>query len=149
MPKNAELLQRIMDYKSRMGQVVWPPADEDALALLTRYSGTIQNIDVPDTYKWLLSITNGLDFNSYVIYGTIVHTNPFLDSFRDVNEMLRQSPREHVFYGDTADELFVFELGSKRFQAVDRPSFSLLEEFENFDAMLAYILHSASEQLDF
>ncbi len=70
---------------------------------------------------------------------------PYLASFRAANELFSNSEPDYVLYGETGDELFAQHRQSGAWQAIDRASLSVQEDFDSFDALLDHALRTAYE----
>ncbi len=136
-----ELVEKVIAAKR--GDVIWPPADAASVEAVRRYIHSTFGIELPSSYVALVSRTDGLEYNSYVIFGTTSHRDPYLPSVQELNQVLFNEPKPHAFFGETADELFAYCPEDGIWRALDRPSLSPLEVFDDFDTMLLHILKRA------
>ena len=137
------LLSRISRRKEEAKETLRPPADLGEAAKMDHYANDVLKTPLPKSYILFLSKMDGLNFNGYLIFGASTRQTPYLPSFAEANELLARTPRQHALYGHTGDEMYAQHLASSRWQALDRASLSVLEEFESFDLMLSHVLQEA------
>ena len=90
-----ELVEKVIVAKR--GDVIWPPADTASVEAVRRYIHGTFGIELPSSYVALVSRTDGLEYNSYVIFGTISHRDPYLPSVQELNQILFNEPKPHAF----------------------------------------------------
>ena len=104
-------------------------------------------MELPHAYVELVSSTDGLEFNSTMIFGVNTHQNPYLSSVEEINEVLVGTPRKHAFFGGTGDDLFEYSLQDDTWRVLDRTTLSPLRDFQNFDRLFLSILDKACDIL--
>jgi hypothetical protein len=141
-----DLLVQINAEQREFEQTIWSPASPDAIARLRRLARDTLQTDLPEDYVTFLGRNDGLDFNGHVIYGTTEHKQPFLSGFVEANERLSGPQARHVYYGDTADQLYAQDRASRAWVVLDRPSLDVIATFPSFNAMLTKALCDAIEE---
>jgi hypothetical protein len=96
MSATEALLQRIDAEKRAYDQTIWPPAAEEAIDRLRVHARETLKTALPESYIALLRRNNGVDFNSYAIFGTTEHQQPFLGGFIEANARLADPPSRFV-----------------------------------------------------
>jgi hypothetical protein len=145
MSATEALLQRIDAEKRAYDQTIWPPAEE-AIDRLCSHARETLKTNLPEGYVALLRRRDGVDFNSYAIYGATEHKQPFLAGFIESNARLADPPSRFVFYGETGDTLYAHDRTDGRWVALDAPSLDVVDAFDSFDAMLGHVLREACEE---
>jgi hypothetical protein len=146
MSATEALLQRIDAEKREYDQTIWPPAAEEAIDRLRAHARETLKTEAPEGYVALLRRNDGVEFNSYAIYGATEHKQPFLAGFIEANARLVDSPSRFVFYGETGNTLYAQDRTDGRWVALDAPSLDVVDEFDSFDAMLERVLREACEE---
>jgi hypothetical protein len=141
-----DLLQRIDAEKREYDQTIWPPATQEAIDRVRSYTRDVLQAELSESYVAFLRRNDGLNFNSYAIYGATEHAKPFLGGFVEVNARLADPPSRFVYYGETGNTLYAEERTSGRWFALDVPSLDAVDEFDSFDAMLEHILREAYDE---
>lgn len=141
-----DLLQRIDAEKREYDQTIWPPATQEAIDRVCGYARDMLQAELSESYVAFLRRNDGLNFNSYTIYGATEHAKPFLGGFIEVNARLADPPSPFVYYGETGNTLYAQERTSGRWVALDVPSLDVVDEFDSFDAMLEHILREAYDE---
>jgi hypothetical protein len=141
-----ELLQRIDAEKREYDQRIWPPATDEAIDSVRSYARDILRAELSESYIEFLRRNDGLNFNSYYIYGATEHEQPFLGGFIEVNSRLADPPSQFVYYGETGHTLYAQDRASGRWVALDVPSLDVVDQFDSFDAMLEHVLREAYEE---
>jgi hypothetical protein len=97
-------------------------------------------------YKDFLRKVNGLVFNGVNVYGVdeefIQDNNDHIEGFIDNNEVWREEDDEnrYLYYGDTDVAWFCYDMIDDIYVELDKPSVSLMREFDSFDDMLNTML---------
>jgi hypothetical protein len=146
MSATEALLQRIDAEKREYDQTIWPPADEEAIDRLRAHARETLKTELPETYIALLRRNDGVDFNSYAIFGATEHKQPFLGGFIEANARLADPPSRFVFFGETGNTLYAQDRTNGRWVTLDAPSLDVVDEFDSFDAMLEHVLREACEE---
>jgi hypothetical protein len=140
-----DILSQIHAEKLAAKATVRAPADDAAIARLISYAADERKTALPEGYIAFLKRNDGLDFNGNVIYGATTQDSPYLSSFQQANELFSDADPDYVLYGENGDELFAQHRATGAWQIIDRPSLSLLEQFDSFDALLDKVLRDAYE----
>ena len=103
--------------------------------------------ELPEEYIKFLSVVNGLEFNGLILYGI---DESILDrknaqtvtGYIDSNEIWYENEwqKEYMFFGDADISWYCLDVSKNVFVELDKPSGSLMQEFENFEDMLEYAL---------
>ncbi len=118
------------DYK----QEPPPPATEEALRRRTRDE---LNEDVPGGYLDFLRVTDGLMYNGLFLYGT-VEENSFVE--KNLEWRSYEEHNKYLIFGDGDISLYALNLITGRYELQDRPSGTVMETFDTFDALVAEAL---------
>lgn len=105
------------------------------------------NVKIPQEYCRILQLVNGLEFNGFIIYGideyllkknTNQHINGFIDNnmIYYYNDWLKQ----YIFFGESDISWYVYDIPSKMYFEIDRPSEEKMVAFNNFIDMVIKIL---------
>lgn len=105
------------------------------------------NVKIPQEYCRILQLVNGLEFNGFIIYGideyllkknTNQHINGFVDNnmIYYCNDWLKQ----YIFFGESDISWYVYDIPSKMYFEIDRPSEEKMVAFNNFIDMVIKIL---------
>jgi hypothetical protein len=146
MSTTEDLLQRIDAEKREYDQTIWPPATPQAIERVRRYTRDTLQAELPESHVRFLQRNDGLNFNSYSVYGATEHETPFLGGFIEVNARLADPPSRFVYYGGTGNTFYAQERTSRRWVALDVPSLDVVGEFDSFDTMLEYVLREAYDE---
>jgi hypothetical protein len=144
-----QLLQEHIDDKKAYGESPQPAAGPAQLQALRARAKKELGVDLPAAYLELLKITDGLDSNGMVIYGS--ETRPIvgyeekdrlIQGIVDANLIWRDYPphAQWLFFGDSGISMYGLDLEGGKYQILDRASNSLVEEFPSFEGMLARAL---------
>ncbi len=147
MSQVQDLLRKIFEIKKDIGDVIWPSADPISLERLRAYMRRTFRMELPHAYVELVSSTDGLEFNSTMIFGVNTHQNPYLSSVEEINEVLVGTPRQHAFFGSTEHDLLAYCLQDDTWRVLDRTTLTPLRDFQNFDRLFLYILDKACDIL--
>jgi hypothetical protein len=137
------LLWRIDAEKRAYDQAIWPPADEETIDRLRAHARQTLKTELPESYIALLRRNDGVEFNSYAIYGATEHKQPFLGGLIEANARLADPPSRFVLYGETGNTLYAQDRTNDRWVTLDAPSLDVVNEFDTFDAMLEHVLREA------
>ncbi|MFJ5772512.1 YrhA family protein [Psychrobacillus sp. NPDC093180] len=98
---------------------------------------------LPQQYYEYLQTVNGIEFNGLKIYGidkVFLDTKQInqVDSFFDANETWESIKGEDklIFLGDSDIAWFCYNVSTKIFVELDKPSGEHMESFRDFDVML-------------
>jgi len=101
------------------------------------------NYTIPSVFQKLLSYSNGIMFNGLTIWPTEKYWL-FQESFMDANSNLREFMDDRfLYFGNRDEELYIFNPNEMAYQAIDYISDTAWEEFDNFEAMIEFMLKRA------
>ncbi len=108
------------------------------------------HIDIPNTYVEFLNLINGLDFNGLVIYGVDKvllekEIEEDVHGFIETNEYWYENEwqKQYLFFGDSDTSWYCYDLKEDQYVELDKPSGTLMQEFEGFGIMLDDALNTA------
>jgi hypothetical protein len=139
------LLAAINAVQRKFAQTISPPASPDAIERLRRSAWNTFRTDLPEGYLTFLGRTDGLVFNSYMIFGATERKVPFLSGFVEANNRLGEPDDSYVYYGQSSIDLYAQNRTSGAWVTLDVPSWDVVATFPSFDAMLAQVLRDALE----
>lgn len=100
-------------------------------------------IPLPDDFIEFLNITNGLEFNGLIIFGSknITVADPFKSELLEANitfhEVESYDLRKLLLIGETSSSVLTYDHNSNSYQLRDRIALDRLEEFSTFKELLA------------
>ena len=138
--------------REELGEGLRPPSSEDEIEDLRRRSNAALGASVPDPYAELLRITNGLDWNGFMLYAshserTEMFERDVIDGYVEMNSELRSFEpfRDYLFFAAGEMTHYVYNLVESRYEELSRDCGELLEVFGSFDAMLTKALYDLCE----
>jgi hypothetical protein len=138
-----DLLAAINAKQREFAQTILPPASPVAIERLRRYARDTLRTELPEGYVTFLGRTDGLVFNSYVIYGAIEHKKPFVSGFVEANEIFGGADDKYVYYGQSSIDMYAQDRMSGAWVTLDVPSWDVVATFPSFEAMLTQVLRAA------
>jgi hypothetical protein len=144
----AQSLGKVHDRQREYQMFIEPPAESGRVQLLRQATRSELNHDLPEDYVAFLELSDGIDWNGAVVYGTErkaeSHERPFLEGFLEANQALRDGePFRHLLaLGESGMELYVYEPQSDKFSIIDRLSVDTYETCDSFDDLLDAILRN-------
>lgn len=106
---------------------------------------------VPEDYRAFLKLMNGLDYNSFSIYGSettpiVGHPQVTVSGMVEANLGLRHTPscHAHLLYGELPPLLYASDLTGTKFGSFDQTSLDQVEAFSSFEEMLDAALAEAN-----
>jgi len=120
-----------------------PSANREAVtAVADAFEREFQR-SLPDAYQRLLLASDGIMENGLTIWPCAPYWE-FHESILSANRDLRENISEDfLYFGVRDDSVFVMELSSGRFLAVELNGLSEWEEFRNCEAMIEFMLERA------
>ena len=121
-----------------------PPgaSPETVEAVAAAFEGEFQ-YPLPDAYRRLLLASNGVLENGLTIWPCAVY-GEFQESILTANLELRENiSDDYLYFGQRDDSVFVMELASGRYLAIELNGLAEWEEFLNCEAMLEFMLERA------
>lgn len=105
------------------------------------------NVKIPQEYCRILQLVNGLEFNGFIIYGIDEYllkknTNQHINGFVDNNMIYYYNDwlKQYIFFGESDISWYVYDIPSKMYFEIDRPSEEKMVAFNNFIDMVIKIL---------
>ncbi len=94
----------------------------------------------PESYRQLLIHSNGIMFNGLTIWPTRKYAS-FRESLISANHNLQNSLcDEYIYFGKRDEELYIYNLNEKKFQAIEYVGQYAWQEFLTADEMLLFML---------
>ncbi|MED3629807.1 YrhA family protein [Bacillus subtilis subsp. subtilis] len=100
--------------------------------------------EIPSGYKKFLQTVNGLDFNGLVIYGLDQEllreeNDEEVYGFIETNEQWHENDeqKKYLFFGDSDTAWYCLDVIQNEYLELDKPSGTLMNKFNDFNAMLA------------
>ncbi|MCW8785771.1 MULTISPECIES: YrhA family protein [Bacillus amyloliquefaciens group] len=100
--------------------------------------------EIPSGYKKFLQTVNGLDFNGLVIYGLDQEllreeNDEEVYGFFETNEQWHENDeqKKYLFFGDSDTAWYCLDVIENAYLELDKPSGTLMNKFNDFNAMLA------------
>ena len=124
-----EIIDKINNEMKRYGENINDGAMDDEIEVFSNEVNKKLNIKLPQEYCIVLKLVNGLEFNGFIIYGIDEyllkkdinqHINGFIDNNLICydNEWLKQ----YIFFGESDISWYVYDISSKMYFEIDRPS---------------------------
>lgn len=134
------LVAKIHQLRRSDGDAVPPPASEPAIAALTSAFEAAFGMALPAAYQRILRLSDGLLFDGLTLWPTEA-TALLRESLSDANIDLRETiDDELVYFGQRDDVLFVYDPRKQRYAAIELPSLTEWESFEDADALMIFML---------
>ena len=144
------ILNQIITEKKSYGEKVNLGAKDDEISAFCNEVKIIFNANIPQGYIKFLKNINGLDFNSYVIYGIdqkFLQTlpNQIIHGFIQHNKIFHEDSRfkNYFFLGSSGISWYVYDYVLNKFLELDSPSGEVADEFNDFELLLEKILGEA------
>ncbi|MGE3803125.1 MAG: YrhA family protein [Gemmataceae bacterium] len=142
-----ELLHEIKKKKLKRGQDLQPPLPLPRLEKLRAEVEEQFNQTLPWAYCELLSMTNGLTWESLFIYGdvrstAVGYTERFIPGFLHTNLGLRDidGMEDFLIFGDDDTLLYTYCVSETEFQTLLKSRMALVDTYQSFAAMLTFAL---------
>ncbi len=109
------------------------------------------NYKLPKEYIEFLSYINGIEYNGLVLYGvdnTITNdenTNQEVTGYIETNEIWYENEHQkaYMFFGDGNISWYCYDIERDIYVELDKPSGSLVQEFQGFYHMVDYALSNS------
>ena len=139
-----ELMQQVTaEVYTRYNRHLQPPATEAFLARLRQRTHDELSAELPEGYQDFLKRTDGLYFDSLVIYAS--DRNPvsdkpgaFMQSFIENNLEWRsyEKRKNYLYFADEDISLYAYNLIEKRYEIQDRSSGGVVSTPNTFEEMI-------------
>lgn len=137
------LVRAIQQRREKSGLHNPTGAMPDAIAEVDRLFDLKFKARLPDAYKRLLRVSDGLIENGLTIWPCTAH-GKFTESVISANLELRDSVSDDfLYFGQRDDSVFVLDLPNWRFRAVELNGLAEWEAFPDCESMLVFILDRA------
>lgn len=101
------------------------------------------NTKLPEAYKQLVGLLNGVDFNTLFIW-PLKAGSFFPKNLLQINTELRHTFSEEFFYfGKMGEELYVYNIKNKNFSAIDYVDKSIFKQFDTAESMFIFMLETS------
>ena len=152
LDKISDYLRQMQAEDARFGDQSQPPAANDALNRLRQQAHEKFNYELPKNYVALLTMSDGVNFNSYTLYASktlpiIGYTDRFIEGFIEANDLWEEyeDNNDHhlLVFGETGDDLFLFDRRDQKFKVTDKVSGDAYQEFESFEKLVEQLFKNA------
>ena len=139
------LLEEIQKTEAKYGdELNSPVTDQEIRNFEEAVLGKFPINEIPSGYKKFLQTVNGLDFNGLVIYGLDQEllreeNDEEVYGFIETNEQWHENDeqKKYLFFGDSDTAWYCLDVIQNEYLELDKPSGTLMNKFNDFNAMLA------------
>ncbi|MGN7508321.1 YrhA family protein [Bacillus velezensis] len=139
------LLEEIRKTEAKYGdELNSPVTDQEIRNFEEAVLGKFPVNELPPGYKKFLQTVNGLDFNGLVIYGLDQEllreeNDEEVYGFFETNEQWHENDeqKKYLFFGDSDTAWYCLDVIENAYLELDKPSGTLMNKFNDFNAMLA------------
>lgn len=139
------LLEEIGKTEAEYGdELNAPVTDQEIRNFEAAVLGKFPVNEIPSGYKKFLQTVNGLDFNGLVIYGLDQEllrgeNDEEVYGFIETNEQWHENDeqKKYLFFGDSDTAWYCLDVIENEYLELDKPSGTLMNKFNDFNAMLA------------
>ena len=139
------LLEEIRKIEAKYGdELNSPVTDQEIRNFEEAVLGKFPVNEIPSGYKKFLQTVNGLDFNGLVIYGLDQEllreeNDEEVYGFIETNEQWHENDeqKKYLFFGDSDTAWYCLDVIENEYLELDKPSGTLMNKFNDFNAMLA------------
>ncbi|MFV4887593.1 YrhA family protein [Bacillus velezensis] len=139
------LLEEIRKTEAKYGdELNSPVTDKELRNFEEAVLGKFPVNEIPSGYKKFLQAVNGLDFNGLVIYGLDQkllreENDEEVYGFIETNEQWHgnDEQKKYLFFGDSDTAWYCLDVIENEYLELDKPSGTLMNKFNDFNAMLA------------
>ncbi|MCY8300355.1 SMI1/KNR4 family protein [Bacillus spizizenii] len=139
------LLEEIRKTEAKYGdELNSPVTDQEIRNFEEAVLGKFPVNEIPLGYKKFLQTVNGLDFNGLVIYGLDQESlreenDEEVYGFIETNEQWHENDeqKKYLFFGDSDTAWYCLDVIENEYLELDKPSGTLMNKFDDFNAMLA------------
>jgi hypothetical protein len=134
------LTTRIISTIATFGDPVSPPASSSEIDRLSTDFQKRYGVPLPDSYKQLLRVTNGLIFAGLTVWPTSKQTQ-ISESLIDANDDLRLTLDDRfLYFGQLDEELYVLEISTGLYCAIELAGRPIWKTFKNDQDMMEFML---------
>ncbi|MGO5674497.1 YrhA family protein [Bacillus subtilis] len=139
------LLEEIRKTEAKYGdELNSPVTDQEIRNFEEAVLGKFPVNEIPSGYKKFLQTVNGLDFNGLVLYGLDQEllreeNDEEVYGFIETNEQWHENDeqKKYLFFGDSDTAWYCLDVIQNEYLELDKPSGTLMNKFNDFNAMLA------------
>ncbi|WP_163113744.1 YrhA family protein [Bacillus velezensis] len=139
------LLEEIRKTEAKYGdELNSPVTDQEIRNFEEAVLGKFPVNELPSGYKKFLQTVNGLDFNGLVIYGLDQELlreekDEEVYGFFETNEQWHENDeqKKYLYFGDSDTAWYCLDVIENAYLELDKPSGTLMNKFNDFNAMLA------------
>lgn len=139
-----KMIREIQKIEERYGSRINEPASSQEINKMQENIGVeFRGFTLPTEYVDFLKKLNGLDFNGLVLYGV---DKTYFDNeieedvhgFIETNEIWHENEwqKQYIFFGDSDTAWYCYDLKRRIFLELDKLSGTVINSFDNFEAML-------------
>lgn len=159
MEKIKQLIEKIRHQNEKYGDTMQPPVSFDEIKILKEQVSKKYNVELSETYTYILSITNGIDNDGTIIYSTSKnlisgYDDRYISGILDANDDWHKNSNfaQYIFYADSEIYLFVQSLEDNLFSYRYRDDFdtiiySTTDDKEFFEIILKCALGEDVESI--
>lgn len=147
-----EYLRQIEVRAAPFGGSLQPPAGTEDLKSMAEQARERFGYTLPLSYLDLLSVADGVDFNGYSLYAS--KTQPLqgeesssLYGFLEMNELWEEYDQNNdhhlLVFGETGDDLFLFDQRDQKFKVTDKVGGDAYQEFDTFEELAEQLFKNA------
>lgn len=144
--KLEEIKTEISQYGEKLNDGV---SGKEAHTLIVKAEEEL-NISLPSEYISMLKVVNGVEFNGFIIYGADEEflnnaPNQMVNGVIDNNKVWYENEwqKQYLFLGDSSISWYVYDVETKKYLVLDKPSGDEMKEYVSFDALLKKIFSDA------
>jgi len=141
---NRQLLEDLRKEMARFGRALQPPCPPAALERLRARVRAELKSELPEESAEFLAVTNGLDYDGVVFYGSeklpiAGYADRLIEGLVEANLLKRDVERAKRFliFGTDGEVLFVRDLHTGAYKALDAVALDDEESYESFEALLS------------
>lgn len=144
--KIEEIIAKITASEIECSRSIPKPITEEEILKAEKTFQKAFNHNFPETYKQILRIRNGIEFNGMIIWPA--KTEPgFDETIYQANFNLRQEFTDRfVYFANIDEELYVFDIKNQKYCATEYVGLPIWEEFSNAEEMFQFILKRAYDE---
>lgn len=142
-----DILHEVEDAKRKYNEHMQQPCAPSQVAALATRTRNLLGIELPNEYADFLGRTDGLDFNGAHFYGharvpIAGRQDVFIDDLVEMNLIQREVEglERLLVLGQSGLDIYVYDADAQQFQARDRISLDVDEEFPTFVELLAHVV---------
>lgn len=131
--------------RGRPGPAVPDPCGEEDIAIADASFKAAFGQPFPEAYKRVLRHANGVSYNGLVIWPAKLE-GIFDESIYQANATLREDfSGDYIYYGNMDEELYVFDLKTREYCAIEYVGKPVWKRFESAEEMFEFMLERATE----